>query len=47
MPHRAIASFFGAGAPSGVTPEFVGQIYYDTTNNSAYISKSRMYGSGS
>jgi len=35
-------SIFGSGAPSAVTPDYIGQIYVDTTGGAFYIS----YGTG-
>jgi hypothetical protein len=34
--HRKKASQSGAGAPTALAPEFIGQIYYDTTNDDVY-----------
>jgi len=44
MPHRAVASLYGDGAPTTLTPEFEGQIYRDELNNECYISRSKSQG---
>lgn len=44
MAHRREASIIGSGPPTTVTPEFTGQIYYDTLNNKYYGSRSKTTG---
>jgi len=40
MDHDLQTTQSGAGAPTAITPQFIGQIYYDTTNNLTYVAKS-------
>ena len=35
--HRKKASQSGAGSPTSLTPEFIGQIYYDTTDDKTWV----------
>ncbi|PNX50391.1 MAG: hypothetical protein BV456_06840 [Thermoplasmata archaeon M8B2D] len=42
--HLAKSNLTGSGAPTSETPEYVGQIYYDTTNNVEYIALSTSIG---
>ena len=42
--HRRQASFSGSGVPAAVTPEFIGQIYYDELTEDVYVSKSLVTG---
>jgi hypothetical protein len=42
--HLSKSNLSGSGAPTTVTPEYIGQIYYDTTNNIEYISLSTTIG---
>ena len=44
MAHRRESSMYGSGVPSSVIPEFIGQIYYDTTNMKYYGSRSKNAG---
>lgn len=44
MAHRRNSSQSGNGDPTSVTPEFIGQIYYDVLNNVSYIATSETTG---
>lgn len=38
MAHYKKSSLTGSGVPSAVTPEFIGQVYFDETNDNGYIA---------
>jgi hypothetical protein len=44
MSHDLQTAQTGSGAPTAITPQFIGQIYYDTTNNLVYVAKSLTVG---